>query len=203
MREAGAARRLEAVVAATAPYQTRLVVVRPTDQAKFNGTVIVEWLNVTGGTDAAPDWAYLNREIVRSGCAYVAVSAQKGGLLGGRIRVPGMMAPVKRADPERYRSLVHPGDAYSFDIFSQIGGAIRIEAEVLLGSLVPKHVLALGQSQSAAFLTNYLNAIDPVAKVFDGALILFPVCRERTAEGQFRVKHDLEQLQTQTLYANG
>src|ERR1700722_6296841 len=86
----GAARDLPAVVSATAAYRTRLVVVRPAEAARFNGTVVVEWLNVTGGTDAAPDWAYLNREIVRRGYAYVAVSAQKAGLLGGPIRVPGM-----------------------------------------------------------------------------------------------------------------
>jgi hypothetical protein len=168
---AGASRELAAAVSATAPYQTRLVVVRPTDPARFNGTVIVEWLNVTGGTDAAPDWAYLNRELIRRGYAYVAVSAQKSGLLGGGIRVPGMMKPVKKADPERYRSLLHPGDAYSFDIFSQIGGAIRAEAGALLGQLVPRHVLAVGQSQSAAFLTTYFNVVDSLAKVFDGALI--------------------------------
>jgi hypothetical protein len=182
---AGAARELEPVVAATAPYTTRLVVVRPTDQAKFNGTVIVEWLNVTGGTDAAPDWAYLHPEIVRRGYAYVAVSAQKGGLIGGRIRVPGMMPPVKRADAKRYRSLVHPGDAYSFDMFSQIGRAIRSAARVLLGPLVPRHVLAVGQSQSAAFLTTYFNVIDPVAKVFDGTLIHSRFAGSAPLQGNF------------------
>jgi hypothetical protein len=170
---AGAAPALEPpVVAATAPYRTRLVVVRPIDPARFNGTVVVEWLNVTGGTDAAPDWAYLNLELVRRGYAYVAVSAQKGGLLGGPIRVPGMAMPVKKADPERYRSLVHPGDAYSFDMFSQVARAIRLQAAgALLGPLVPKYLLAVGQSQSAAFLTTYVNVIDPLGKVFDGALI--------------------------------
>lgn len=171
-RSPTAAPELEAVVVAAAPYQTRVVVLRPTDSARFNGTVVVEWLNVTGGTDAAPDWAYLNRELVRRGYAYIAVSAQKSGLLGGPIRVPGMMKPVKKADPERYHSLVHPGDAYSFDIFSQVGRAVRARgAGALLGSLAPRHVLAIGQSQSAAFLTTYVNMIDPLAKVFDGALI--------------------------------
>src|SRR5262249_25132827 len=29
----------------TAPYKTRIVVYRPTDPKKFNGTVVVEWLN--------------------------------------------------------------------------------------------------------------------------------------------------------------
>ncbi len=36
----------------TAPYKTRIVVYRPTDPARFDGTVVVEWLNVTGGIDA-------------------------------------------------------------------------------------------------------------------------------------------------------
>jgi Alpha/beta hydrolase domain len=198
---AGATRELGAVVAATAPYRTRLVVVRPTDPARFNGTTIVEWLNVTGGTDAAPDWAYVNRELLRSGYAYVAVSAQKAGVLGGGIRLPGMMKAVKKADPDRYRSLVHPGDAYSFDIFSQIGRAIRVDAGALLGQLLPRHVLAIGQSQSAAFLTTYFNAIDPLAKVFDGALIHSRFAGSAPLKGNFAssmiwtsLKHGLSTL---------
>lgn len=39
-----------------AAYKTRVVVMRPSDSADFNGTVIVEWFNVTGGLDAAPVW---------------------------------------------------------------------------------------------------------------------------------------------------
>jgi Alpha/beta hydrolase domain len=198
---AGAARELEAIVAATASYQTRLVVVRPSDPARFNGTVIVEWLNVTGGTDAAPDWAYLNRELLRRGYAYVAVSAQKGGLLGGGIRMPGMMMSVKNADPDRYHSLIHPGDAYSFDIFSQVGRALRVQTEALLGPLVTRHVLAVGQSQSAAFLTTYFNAIDPLAKVFDGALIHSRFAGSAPLKGNFAssmiwssLKHSLFRL---------
>jgi len=35
-----------------ADYTTRIVVCRPADDAAFNGTVIVEWLNVSGGIDA-------------------------------------------------------------------------------------------------------------------------------------------------------
>jgi hypothetical protein len=39
----------------SAPYRTRVAVDRPIDPKKFNGTVVVEWLNVSGGTDDAPD----------------------------------------------------------------------------------------------------------------------------------------------------
>ena len=40
----------------TAAYTTRVLVHRPASRRRFNGTVIVEWLNVSGGVDAAPDW---------------------------------------------------------------------------------------------------------------------------------------------------
>jgi len=33
----------------TAPFRTRMLVVRPVDAADFNGTVIVNWQNVTAG----------------------------------------------------------------------------------------------------------------------------------------------------------
>jgi hypothetical protein len=48
-----------------APFTSRLVVVRPSDPAKFNGTVVVEWLNVSAGTDVTPDWSYTHRELIR------------------------------------------------------------------------------------------------------------------------------------------
>ena len=35
----------------TGPFKTRLVVYRPEDPARFNGTVIVTWNNVTAGYD--------------------------------------------------------------------------------------------------------------------------------------------------------
>ena len=43
-------------VADTADYRTRILVYRPADPARFNGTVLVEWLNVSGGLDGAADW---------------------------------------------------------------------------------------------------------------------------------------------------
>ncbi len=75
------------------PYKTRIVVRRPTDPADFNGTVVVEWLNVSGGLDAAPTTTYAGRELVRSGYAWVGVSAQKIGVEGGPVAV----APVSEA----------------------------------------------------------------------------------------------------------
>src|SRR3546814_3419577 len=54
-----------------------MLVYRPTDPARFNGTVILEWLNVSGGVDAATDWVVLHNELIRGGYAWVGISAQK------------------------------------------------------------------------------------------------------------------------------
>jgi hypothetical protein len=160
--------RWQAQATGTAPYVTRIVVVRPADPKRFNGTVAVEWLNVTGGLDAGPDWSVSHRELMRSGYAYVAVSAQKVGVEGGQ-SMGGASGGLKKTKPDRYGGLSHPGDAFSFDIFSQAGRVAR-DGHVL-GPLAPKRVLALGVSQSAIFLTTYIDAIDPLAKVYDGFFV--------------------------------
>jgi Alpha/beta hydrolase domain len=150
----------------SAAFTTRMVVIRPGYDDHFNGTVIVEWLNVSGGTDAPADWNYLHREIERSGYVYIGVSAQRGGVEGTSLGMPGAL-PLKKADPDRYKSLVHPGDGWAFDIISAAGRAVG----KVLGSLKPKHILAVGESQSAAFLTTYVNHFDQDAQVFDGFLL--------------------------------
>jgi Alpha/beta hydrolase domain len=161
----------KALPAEAAPYATRIVVVRPIDPNRFNGTLVVEWLNVSAGVDGAPEWSVVHREMIRNGYAYAAVSAQKVGVEGGPSLL-GMGAPLKKANPERYGPLSHPGDAFAYDIFSQAGGILRSAgAGKILGTVVPEHVIAAGVSQSAAFLTTYVNAVDPLAKVYDGFLV--------------------------------
>ena len=64
----------------SAAYKTRIVVNRPTRTRDFNGTVVVEWLNVSGGVDASPDWQHTHVELIRHGYAWVGVSAQSVGV---------------------------------------------------------------------------------------------------------------------------
>jgi hypothetical protein len=151
----------------TAEYTTRIVALTPTDPERFNGTVLVEWLNVSGGIDAPAVWMMAHREILRAGYAYVAVSAQRVGVEGGASLL-GIDMSLKSQDPARYAALDHPGDAFSYDIFSQTGELAR---NGLLGDLRVQHVVAVGESQSAMFLTTYVNAVDPVAKSYDGFLV--------------------------------
>ena len=137
---------------ATAPYKSRLVVVRPTNPERFSGTVIVEWLNVTAGMDEAPDWLYGHDEIYRSGDAWVGISAQAAGVNA-----------LKSSDPARYGSLSHPGDSFSYDIFSQAGMAVRAKASTLLSGLHPRELIADGESQSAVRMVTYVDGIAPLS----------------------------------------
>ena len=154
---------------AEAPFRTRIVVRRPSDPGRFSGTVVVEWHNVSAGIDAAPDWGFFHRHLAAAGHAWVGVSAQKVGIDGG-----GFVQSIhlKLLAPERYSELEHPGDAWSFDMFTQVAELVRLPAEQNpLGGLVARHVLAAGESQSAACLVTYINAVDPHSQVFDGYFV--------------------------------
>jgi len=159
-----------------ADYRTRILVRRPADEADFSGTVIVEWLNVSGGADANPDYVSLEEEIFRQGHVWVGVSAQIIGVEGGPVLVvaPGAEGiagiGIKGIDPARYGSLAHPGDGYSFDIYTQIARALRAGGDVL-GGATPRWVIAAGESQSAIALTTYYNGVQPLTAAFDGFLV--------------------------------
>ena len=153
----------------TAPFRTRILVRRPVDPDRFNGTALVEWLNVSAGSDGAPEWSFAHRQILRSGMAWIGVSAQRAGVEGGGM-VQGLH--LKLLDPDRYSALVHPGDGYSFDIFTQAGRVVRdAGTSGLLGPCRPERVIAVGESQSASFLVAYVNAVDPLAQLFDAFIL--------------------------------
>jgi hypothetical protein len=162
--------------AKTAAYKTRMLVRRPTDAAKFNGTVLVEWLNDTGGFDIDPEFGYARAELLRSGFAYVGVSAQAQGVVGGGFSLTALagviVKPLVQEDPERYGSLRHPGDDYAYDIYTQAARVLRHPGAVdPLGGLLPKVLIGDGESQSAVRMVTYVDAIQPIARAFDGFFI--------------------------------
>jgi len=161
----------------TAPYRTRILVRRPENPADFSGTVLVEWINVSGGVDANPEYVAIEEELTRQGHTWVGVSAQIIGVEGGPVAVlaPGAEAGgagkgLKKIDPERYGTLEHPGDGYSFDIFTQVARALK-EGGPALGHMDPQQLIAIGESQSAMALVTYYNGVQPLARVFDGFFI--------------------------------
>jgi hypothetical protein len=151
------------------PFKTRLLVRRPRDPSRFNGTVLVSWLNVSVGSDALQ---LDTPGIFAGGFAVAAVSAQAVG-------VHGFNGPDPRGltawDPQRYGSLSIPADDASYGIFTIAGRVVgperRRDVPDPLDGLEVERLVATGASQSAARLHTYLNAIQPREKMFDAFLL--------------------------------
>jgi hypothetical protein len=177
-------------------FTTRLLVAYPADPTAFSGIVIVSWQNVTAGFEVAMPPA----DLVARGLAFVGVSAQRVGIQG----YSGTEAFALRCwDGERYGALEHPGDDFSFDIFTQAARSVgpdrpthREPDRDPLGGLDVTHVMAHGVSQSALRLRGYLNAIQPIERVFDGCFLALDVgagalldTRESDTSVPLRVPH--------------
>jgi hypothetical protein len=151
------------LLAEDVPYETRIVVRRPARGRHFNGTVLVEWQNVTAGYDLDALWH--PDQIIDDGYAWVGVSAQRVGV--------DQLAAWSAA---RYGTLDVTGgrrflaDEMSYDIFSQAARALRAPQAVdPLGGLRADTLLAIGASQSAGRMTVYYNSVLPRTEaVFDG-----------------------------------
>jgi hypothetical protein len=108
--------------------------------------------------------------MLRQGSVWVGVSTQRVGVEGGGNKM-GEFRVLKIADPERYGTLNHPGDNYSYDIFSQAGATVWQQSDTILGGLEPTTVIGMGESQSAFRMTSYLNAVAPTHDVYSGYLV--------------------------------
>jgi hypothetical protein len=139
-------------------YKTRIVVRRPADDT-FSGTVIVDWINVTGGTDLETLWPPAMPMYFNERHAYVGLTAQLVGVNG-----------LKAWDPVRYATLLHPGDSpHSFEILAQAVQAIRSPKGIdPMGGLDVEHVLVGGSSQSAGRLVSYITGGYPIVGHIDG-----------------------------------
>jgi acetyl esterase/lipase len=149
------------------PYKTRIVVRRPKHADRFNGTVVVEWNNVTAGYDIDIDWLQIGEHLMRNGYAWIGVSAQRVGV-----------DQLTEWSPTRYGSLdvtvggTIEGDALSYDIFADVADVVRRPrgTDVLPGFVVER-VFATGHSQSAGRLATYLNNVHPLRPAFDAVMV--------------------------------
>ena len=116
-------------------------------------------MTVPDDTDVA--WQPMHDTIMERGFVYVAVAAQ-------RLAIEFSPIALKQYDPVRYGTLSHPGDDFSFDMYSQAAEAV-LDPIVLddLRPLVTRR-LAVGASQSGGRLKTYINDWAKTAGVFDG-----------------------------------
>jgi hypothetical protein len=156
------------------PYRTRMLVRRPVDPAKFNGTVVIEWSNVSNGYDIAfadPAGLYEN------GFAYAAVSVQPMGVHG----YSGDPHGLTTWDGERYGPLSVSGDGVTYDIFTQAARALspgrdsKAQGADPLAGLPVKKLIGIGGSQSGNRVLSYTNGVQPIERAFDALMPLVQV----------------------------
>lgn len=158
------------------PYRIRLVVRRPSDPAKFNGKVIVEWQNVTNNWELDVQWYRAADYFIRNGYAWVGVGPQRAG-------IHGTPNGLRAWNPNRYSTLdVTVGgtitdDSLKFDIFSQAGQAIKSPTGVdpLGGLPQPRTLIATGDSQSSANLAVYVNTVHQLDPIYPGFVLGGPL----------------------------
>jgi hypothetical protein len=165
------------------PYATTVCVRRPRDVARFSGTIIVEPLHVHG---IAPIWIYTGAYMLRSGHAWVEITAQKTTL----------DMHVKPSNPERYGDLSIEGpDSSDFDpnprlgepeaaesfwselrrrnratsaILAQVGAALRAPDGPFVGWDV-RNVILAGHSQTGSVSSYYIQEAHDKERLADGS----------------------------------
>ena len=80
------------------PYKTRILVRRPLDPRRFNGTIVVEWLQSQGGYDKDVFWIWAHEEILREGYAWVGVTGDRTAITG--LAMPGAITNPPGGSPD-------------------------------------------------------------------------------------------------------
>ncbi|OCX56639.1 hypothetical protein BFP70_19695 [Thioclava sp. SK-1] len=164
------------------PYRSRVLLRRPTPEA-FNGTLVVEWTNVTAGQDIDFAFAEMHEHLLTQGYAVAVVSAQRMGVERLKTwspeRYAGLSVDAENTDPQTGGEIdINVGvpgnwaDPLSWDVYSQTVAALTDTeaANAPLQGYEIETVVALGQSQSARRLTSYYNTIQPLTGTFDAFL---------------------------------
>jgi hypothetical protein len=160
------------------PFTTRILVRRPTDPMKFNGRVLVEWLNVSTFQDLDMVFAAMRNHLLDAGYVWVGVSAQLQGVNGLKTwnakRYGQLSLAASNEDPLGGK-LDNTSDVLSWDAFAQVANAFRNPHGGLdpLAGLKPGLIIAAGESQSAGRLSNYYNSIHPLNKQTFDAFFLY------------------------------
>lgn len=176
-----------------APYTTRIVVRHPVNPRRSNGTVVLEWMNVSLQQDTDVDWIEAFREILHGGFTYVAVSVQPTGV------------PLAVQDPLRYGQIHIPpyapnadgfapsqgGPSYGESILDEMAHALKSPAgATVLGGKPAKRIIAVGESQSAERLSCYLLDAKPVDRVYNGFIIDHGECAGPTSNNSTPFAYD-------------
>jgi hypothetical protein len=170
-------------------YKTRMIVLRPAQAKKFNGTVVVEFMNSTGGRDNAVMWTVSGRHFANEGTAFIGVTTSGNQSMAYLLR--GCGGPSASCGT-RYSSngLVISNNGQEYEIVSQLVTALksRDPRQIPLPRSFPrvKRVFVTGESQQGGSALTYATQFHFPA--VDGHLVL-SATGARTAQRPADVRH--------------
>jgi hypothetical protein len=168
------------------PYVNRMIVRKPKDVSTFSGNLILEYINPTSDMEIDRMWILLNKEIMRGNDIYVGFTSkpntikslvsynqERYGCLSWNNPTPTKPFPFSAED-------VHPIAGKDLNIKYETGLVWDMTtdlASLLRGSndlspvkeYAPKRLILTGWSQSAGYVTRYVNSFDDTSNPhFDG-----------------------------------
>lgn len=151
------------------PYTTRLLVRRPVDANRFNGTLYLEVLNPTAGWDGDPIWQNTHEYVMRSGAVYAGLTSKPVAL--DFLRDKWGRDPYPKRDSSRYAQLEMPYFGQVWDMLSEVAALLKSPAtdgNPLAGYPVRRTILT-GYSQSVAYQVTYANSFHARDGMPDGS----------------------------------
>ena len=156
------------------PFKTRMIVRRPTDPADFNGTVVVEWQNVTATFDLEANWygdpAVPARQRLR-------VRRDLGSARRRQLAPQLGCRPLRRPRRQRSRRRRRRDGHRRRPLLRHLRAGIKAlldggsGADPLGPLATPDTVIATGESQSGGRLNTYYNKVQPIHDIVDAFLL--------------------------------
>jgi hypothetical protein len=162
---------VQVITAATA-YNTRILVRRPEDPKRFNGTVYYEVLNATAGWDGDPIWQSNFEYLTREGAVWVGMSTKP--VTVNFLRDGWGEWFLAERNASRYENLQMPFFGQVWDMLSQTGALLKTTGapDNPLADLDVERVIMVGYSQSAAYQVTFVNSFHAAATMPDGEPII-------------------------------
>ena len=151
------------------PYTSRLLVRRPVDAERFNGTLYLEALNPSAGWDGDPIWQNTHAYMMREGAIYVGLTSKPVALNFLRDKW-GKPPDFPVRNNSRYARLEMPYFGQIWDMLSEVAALVKSagsDHNPLAGFAVRRTILT-GYSQSVAYQVTYANAFHARDRMADG-----------------------------------
>lgn len=160
------------VIEADLPYTTRILIRRPEQPGRFNGTVFLEVLNATAGWDGDPIWQSNFKHMTREGSVWVGVSAKP--VTVDFLRDGWGKTSLLVRNASRYQSMSMPQFGQVWDMLSQIGVLLKTpgSGDTPLSDFGVKRIIMVGYSQSADYLVTYANSFYALAMTAYGSSVI-------------------------------